>query len=306
MRLFSSPKRCVFSIFLTPKTRIARQLAADGLNVVLVVRIFKQKFCGFDFSFKLYMSEHFNKVTLIDHKSKLPLHVQVEDHLRKLIGMEKHLKGAFLPKEVELANRLGVSRNTIRQATNKLENEGLIVRKKGVGTRVAQKKSLMTGLDHWYSFTQEMQEKGIVVTNLQLRIEWVHVNETICNFFHIEADKKILKLSKLKGEESGEPIVYFESWFHPRIGVTEKADFDRPLYSMLEEQYGVVVHRSSENISARAAGILSRKLKVDGNFPVLFRERFVYDIGDRPVEYNVGYYRSDKFTYSIDIKKGSF
>ncbi|HMI63404.1 MAG TPA: UTRA domain-containing protein, partial [Puia sp.] len=113
------------------------------------------------------------------------------------------------------------------------------------------------------------------------------------------------KLSKLKGEESGEPMVYFESWFHPRIGVTEKANFDQPLYSMLEEQYGVVVHRSSENISARAAGTLSRKLKVDGNFPVLFRERFVYDIGDRPVEYNVGYYRSDKFTYSIDIKKGS-
>ncbi len=252
------------------------------------------------------MSEHFNKLTLIDHKSKLPLHVQVEEHLRKLIGMEKYLKGAFLPKEVELANRLGVSRNTIRQATNKLENEGLIIRKKGVGTRVAEKKGLMTGLDHWYSFTQEMHEKGIVVTNLQLRIEWAPVSETIRNFFHVKADKKILKLSKLKGEESGEPIVYFESWFHPRIGVTEKANFDQPLYSMLEEEYGVVVHRSSENISARAAGTLSRKLKVDGNFPVLFRERFVYDIGDRPVEYNVGYYRSDKFTYSIDIKKGSF
>ncbi|HEY4287829.1 MAG TPA: GntR family transcriptional regulator [Puia sp.] len=252
------------------------------------------------------MSEHFNKLKLIDHKSKLPLHVQVEEHLRKLICMEKYLDGAFLPKEVELANRLGVSRNTIRQATNKLENEGLIIRKKGVGTRVAEKKGLMTGLDHWYSFTQEMHEKGIVVTNLQLLIEWVPASETIRDFFHVEADRKILKLSKLKGEESGEPMVYFESWFHPRIGVTEKANFDRPLYSMLEEQYGVVVHRSSENISARAAGTLNRKLKVDGTFPVLFRERFVYDIGDRPVEYNVGYYRSDKFTYSIDIKKGSF
>lgn len=55
----------------------------------------------------------------------------MEEYLRKLIAMEKFRKGAFLPKEVELANRLGVSRNTIRQATNKLENEGLIVRKKG-------------------------------------------------------------------------------------------------------------------------------------------------------------------------------
>jgi len=251
------------------------------------------------------MSEHSNKNPLIDHKSKLPLHVQVEEHLRQLIAMEKFRKGAFLPKEVELANRLGVSRNTVRQATNKLENEGLIVRKKGVGTRVANKKGLMTGLDHWYSFTQEMQEKGIVVTNLQLKVEWVAVNETIRTFFNLDPDKKVLKLSKLKGEESGEPIVYFESWFHPRIGITEKDDFDRPLYPMLEDRYGIVVQRSSENISARAAGSLGRKLKVEGQFPVLFRERFVYDVGDRPVEYNLGYYRSDKFTYSIDIKKGS-
>src|SRR5882762_10891175 len=131
----------------------------------------------------------------------MPLHVQVEEHLRSLLTLEKFKRGDFLPKEVELANRLGVSRNTIRQATNKLENEGLIVRKKGVGTRVAEKKGLMTGLDHWYSFTQEMHEKGIVVTNLQLRIEWVPVSETIRNFFHVEADRNILKLSKLKGEE---------------------------------------------------------------------------------------------------------
>src|ERR1700744_2841829 len=141
------------------------------------------------------MFEHSDKAAVIDHRSKLPLHVQVEDYLRKLIGMEKFRNGVFLPKEVELANRLGVSRNTIRQATNKLENEGLIVRKKGVGTRVAEKKGLMTGLDHWYRFTQEMHEKGIVVTNLQLRIGWVLVTETIRDFFHVEADRKILKLS---------------------------------------------------------------------------------------------------------------
>lgn len=170
---------------------------------------------------------------------------------------------------------------------------------------MADQKGLMTGLDHWYSFTQEMQEKGIVVTNLQVKIEWVKVNETIRTFFNLDPDKKVLKLSKLKGEESGEPIVYFESWFHPRIGVTEKDDFDRPLYPMLEERYGVVVRRSNENISARTAGSLGRKLKVAPTFPVLFRERFVYDVGDRPVEYNLGYYRSDKFIYSIDIKKGT-
>ena len=68
--------------------------------------------------------------------------------------------GLYYQKKLELANKLGMSRSTIRQATNKLENEGLLKRKKGVGTTVAAKKGLSTGLDHWYSFTQEMKEKG--------------------------------------------------------------------------------------------------------------------------------------------------
>jgi GntR family transcriptional regulator len=240
---------------------------------------------------------------VIDHTSKIPLHVQVEEYFRKLISSTKFENGALLPREVELANRLGVSRSTIRQATNKLENEGLIVRKKGVGTRVAEKKGLLTGLDHWYSFTNEMQEKGIPVTNLSLKVEWVDANETIRTFFNTKSDKKVLKLSKLKGEASGEPIVYFESYFHPRIGLSENDEFSRPLYTMLEEKYGIIVNRSSENISARLADAVAKKLKTDPASPVLLRERFVYDNGDRAVEYNIGYYRADKFIYSINIKK---
>ena len=238
----------------------------------------------------------------IDHKSKVPLHFQVEELLRKMVASREFKNGAFFPKEVELANRLGVSRNTVRQATNKLQHEGLIIRKKGVGTKTAGKKHLATGLDHWYSFTQEMKEKGIQVINLELKVEWVFAEKKITDFFRIAKNKKVLKLSKLKGTE-GDPIVYFESYFHPRIGVNEKDDFDIPLYPMLEQKYGIIVVRSAENISARLAGDLGKKLKIPTSNPVLLRERFVYDVGDRPIEYNLGYYRSDKFSYSIDIKK---
>lgn len=238
----------------------------------------------------------------IDHNSKLPLHVQVENLMRELISSPTYSNGTtFLPKEVELANTLGVSRSTIRQATNKLEYEGLLKRKKGVGTSVAVKKKLSTGLDHWYSFTNEMKEKGIDVFNISLNVELVPASETIAAFFNIEVGKKIVKLSKLKGTTE-EPIVYFESYFHPRIGVSLKDDFEIPLYTMLEDKYKIKVVRSNENISARLAGRYATRLAVQANDPILVRERFVYDPGDRPIEYNIGYYRSDKFVYSIDIK----
>jgi GntR family transcriptional regulator len=84
--------------------------------------------------------------------------------------------------------------------------------------------------------------------------------------------------------------------------VTTKDDFSLPLYTMLADKYKVKVVRSSENISARLAGKRASKLDVPAGAPILVRERFVYDPGDRPIEYNLGYYRSDKFIYSIDIK----
>jgi GntR family transcriptional regulator len=238
----------------------------------------------------------------INHDSKLPLHAQVESLLRTMISSPEFNNGAFLPKEVELANTLGVSRNTIRQATNKLEYEGLLKRKKGVGTVVAPKKKLSTGLDHWYSFTQEMKERGIDVINISVKVEMVSPSEKVAQFFNIPRDRKVLKLSKLKGTSDKTPIVFFESYFHPRIGVKEEDDFSIPLYSMLQKKYGIRAVRSSENISATTAGRLGKKLEVEQGNPILVRERFVYDPGDRPIEYNIGYYRSDKFIYSIDIK----
>jgi GntR family transcriptional regulator len=240
----------------------------------------------------------------IDHDSKLPLHAQVETLLRDLISSPKFDNGVFLPKEVELANTLGVSRNTIRQATNKLEYEGLLKRKKGVGTVVAKKKKLTTGPDHWYSFTNEMKERGMDVVNISVKTEIVMPGEIVARFFNIPENRPVLKLSKLKGNPDKTPIVFFESYFHPRIGIKQEDDFSIPLYSMLQKKYGIKVVRSSENISAKTAGRLGKKLHIESSSPILVRERFVYDPGDRPVEYNVGYYRSDKFIYSIDIKSG--
>lgn len=238
----------------------------------------------------------------INHSSPLPLHFQVEELLRKLIELPKYKAGEFLPVEVDLAKKLGVSRNTIRQATNKLEYEGLIVRKKGYGTKVAEK-TVTTQLDNWHSFTQEMNEKGIAFSNYLIKAEWTECDKKIAIFFNIPEKTKIVKLSRLRGDERG-PFVFFESYFHPRIGITPDEDFSQPLYELLEDKYKTQVNISREKIKARLASkITSKRLKIKPGEPVLIRERFVSGQGEKPVEYNVGFYIAEKFTYSIEIRR---
>ena len=238
----------------------------------------------------------------IDHKSPVPLHAQVESLLRNLIELPEYKHGGFLPKEVDLARQLGISRNTLRQATNKLEYEGLLVRKKGIGTKVAER-SITTNLDNWMSFTQEMSEKGVGFKNYFSEVRWPRAGKKIAGFFEVDPGDDILCLSRLRGGSDG-PFVYFESYFHPRIQMTGKEDFSRPLYDILEKDYHIVPTISKEHIRAKPASrITAGRLAIKQGEPVLVRERFVSDPGGRPIEYNIGFYHAEKFTYSITITR---
>jgi GntR family transcriptional regulator len=239
---------------------------------------------------------------VIDHSSVLPLHLQVEEILRKLIEKPEYQNGKLLPNEVHIAKRLGISRNTVRQATNKLVYEQLLVRKKGVGTKVA-KNNIATKLNKWSSFTHEMDEKGVSFKNYAIKVSKVVPDKEIRQLFNIADGVKVIKLERLRGLNKG-PIVYFISYFHPRTGLTEGEDYTMPLYEKLEKDHHISVAVSKEGISAILANKkLAEKLTIAVGDPILFRKRVVCDPGDRPIEYNLGYYRADSFTYTIDIAK---
>lgn len=238
----------------------------------------------------------------IDHKSSIPLHIQVETLLREMISSEEYQKGRFLPNEINFAKQLGISRNTVRQATNKLVYEGLLVRKKGVGTKAAGR-SVDTRINNWQSFTQEMNSKGIRIKNFELTTEWVEAGEEIAHFFRIPEGKNILKMTRLRGREEY-PMVYFISYFHPMVGLTGEEDFSRPLYEILEREHSIIAKLSKEEISARTADkFLAKKLNIKTGDAILKRKRFVFDPGSRPIEYNIGYYRADSFVYTIESER---
>ena len=238
----------------------------------------------------------------IDHKSNLPLHIQVETLLRNLISGEEYQNGKLLPGEVDIANLLGISRNTVRQAFNKLVLEGILVRRKGMGTRVAEK-NIVTNLDNW-SYTGEMLEKGIDSKDYLVKITEIEADKEISEIFSVPAGTKIITMERIRGTKK-KPIVYFISYFHPRVGLKADSDFSKQLYKLLEEDFSVYVSLSKEEIRAvNADKDLAECLQIETGDPILFRKRKVYDPGERLVEYNIGYYRADSFVYSINIERG--
>ncbi|MBO8445787.1 MAG: GntR family transcriptional regulator [Bacteroidetes bacterium] len=236
----------------------------------------------------------------LDHNSSIPLHVQAEEFIRNMINQEEYRNGKLLPNEVELSQMLDISRNTLRQAINKLVNEGLLVRKKGVGTTVASQ-NVMSNARNWKSFSQEMRSLGVRVQNFELHISYRPAPEEALKFFGLKSETSLLCLERLRGKP-GLPFVYFISYFNPSIPMSVEDDMSLPLYEILENKYGVSVKTSKEMIYAKGASAeMAQKLGIGEGDPVLVRKRFVLDREGKPVEYNVGYYRADSFTYSIEF-----
>lgn len=239
----------------------------------------------------------------LDQNSPVPLHAQIEKYLRGLITKEKYKNGSeFLPKEVTLSKKLGVSRNTIRQAINKLVYDGLVERKKGVGTKVVSNK-ISTRLDQWISFTKEMKSQGIEVVNYLVDLSLVQAEDEAYEALSVSKSKKLWKLEKIRGSKEAR-YLYSVSYFHPRVEINGKENFQRPLYEVLEKEHDIIVSISKEKLRAIQAGKqIGAFLNVDKDIAILKRERLVCDPGDRPVEYNMVFYNTDYFTYDIDIKR---
>lgn len=238
----------------------------------------------------------------LDPDSPMPLHAQAERWVRELIGREEYRNGALLPDEVSLAGRLGISRNTLREAIRRLVNEGLLERKAGIGTRVIEPK-VRSSIGAWYSFSRDMERRGIRLETFVLKARAVKAPTAVVRALRLDPSMKILLLERIRGW-AGERVVHFSSYLHPRLNLTSADDFSEPLYDLVEQKSGIVPVRSEEELTAISAPTgLASQLKVAPGTALLRRKRTVYDAGGRPMEHAIVHYRSDRFTFTLSLRK---
>jgi len=239
----------------------------------------------------------------LDHDSPVPLHSQVESLLREMIRLREYRDGGLLPDEMSLARRLGVSRATVRAGIGRLVFEGLLERKAGVGTRVARS-PVQSGIGAWHSFTHEMERMGIAVQTFEVEAVMEEASPEVAAALQIAEGVRVVRLDRVRGWDD-EPVVHFRSWLPPRLGLSTETDFRRPLYEVIEREASVVADRAHEEMTAVSAGECQASLlAVPESTPLLMRRRIVSDPGGHPIEFAVVHYRSDRFTLTLDIRKG--
>jgi GntR family transcriptional regulator len=225
----------------------------------------------------------------VDPRSHLPLHAQVERLLRQLCDRPEHRGGALLPDEVGLAAKLGVSRNTVRAAIERLVQEGLLERRRGVGTRVVRGRAAIHEAP-WDGFLGELEPRGdgAVVASALARRE--RPPEDVAAVLKTGA-AELLRLERVLTDGDG-PLARIVSWFHPRVAFAADADFRRPLWDLVE-QLGIIPTVAHEEVAAAQPDAeTTRLLALRRGVPVLERRRVVGDTQGRPLEVATAWYRS--------------
>jgi GntR family transcriptional regulator len=210
--------------------------------------------------------------TALDRTNITSLYQQIATRLR-----EEAMNGAYgaagkLPSEAQLCERFGVSRITVRQALDRLEEEGTVERKQGKGTYVAGKR-VRHGLDALRSFHDSLVLQGLTPEMRLLSLERAAVPEHLRDRF-VDADGACVLLRRLHLVD-GKPIALGASYLPRAI---ERLDRDlvagQPNYALLGAINGKGVAHADIAIRAEAAAAdVARILKVKTGSPLLVMTR---------------------------------
>jgi len=235
----------------------------------------------------------------LDRSSPMPLWFQLARQLEAAIARGELRPGQRLDNEVDLAERCGLSRPTVRQAIEDLVAQGLLVRRRGVGTQVVQapvKRPLELSSLH-----DDLAGSGRRPSTRVLACAVVPADEAVAAALGLSAGEPVVALERLRSAED-EPLAILRNWLPADLGELS-ADLlaDQGLYALLR-RYGVHLRIANQRIGATVAdrdqaALLGSRV----GDALVSMERLSYDDSGRPVELGRHLYRADSYSFEITV-----
>ncbi|GAA1805050.1 MAG: GntR family transcriptional regulator [Actinobacteria bacterium] len=235
----------------------------------------------------------------IDRGSPVPLYHQLAEQLTAAIESGRLQPGDAFENEVALAERLDLSRPTVRRAIAELVSRGLLVRRRGVGTTVAS--TVIHRRDELTSLYDDMARRGQRPTTTVLDFEPDVLNPVAAHAMALPEDTPLLHIARLRS--AGEiPTALMHNWLPPRFAALTRKDIAKgSLYAALRAlgAHPAVAHQT---IGARRPSARERKLlSLASGDPLLTMSRRAYAADGSPVEYGDHCYRFDQYAFDVTV-----
>lgn len=241
----------------------------------------------------------------LDTESPVARYRQISDQLAGLIQDVR--PGSRLPSEHELVHHLGVSRATATQALRDLEQRGLVSRRQGRGTFVADTdRAIRSNRPGTLpSFSEDLRKSGKVTSERVISFETVVAPVDVATTLGLERTAPVWRIERVIVSD-GQPVVHVTSWLphahYPELDAS--AIESSSLYEQLASARGSAGRPcfADEHWSAASApATIAPHLEVPRDVPVMRVTRTAYLHDQTPAEYVISHVRGETFAVSMRI-----
>mgnify|MGYP002641475000 FL=1 len=238
----------------------------------------------------------------------LPRYQEIADELLVEIGGGRFPVGSMLPTEIDLCERFGVSRFTVREALRQLHEKGILTRRRGSGTVVqnlhpntAYVRSIGT-LDELLQYPPEM--RLIVAGREEIKADAAQAALLDCRI-----NRKWLRFSGVRRiEPEGYRISWTEIFVIPKYrGISKGIGVDpRPAYEQIVSRYKETIQNVKVEIFAsRIDKVIAERLGVEPGTPGMTIIRRYFGKDGKIFEVSLSTHPEGRYTYALELTRES-
>jgi GntR family transcriptional regulator len=229
-----------------------------------------------------------------------PLYKQTAEALSALL--ETMHPGDNLPSEPKLAEQLGVSRATLREAMRIFENQGRIIRRQGIGTFVSQPIEVIeSGLEELESIEAVAARIGLDVEMGELEFRERRPDEEEAAAFGVTPQTSMLEIARIILAK-GRPVAYLIDILPHELLPFELQDerFRGSILDLfLRKGQPELAYSRAEVTAIPASGELARSLKIQRGDVLLCMESWLYTKEGHAVDHTYSYFLPGTFRFHI-------
>ena len=228
----------------------------------------------------------------------MPAYQRIQNAIRKRIDSGQLQPGDAVASERDLAKIHQVSLMTARHALASLEREGIVERRRGIGTFVAAPKIHFNKL---MSYTEQMASRSLTAASKVLFAKVIDNELEAAARLSLPPTSSVIKLERLR-HAAGEPFAletcYLSAAEFP--GLLDAPVGRDSLFGILERNYKVELGYADEEVDATAADPrIAELLGVPRRDPLLRIRQVIYSTKGKAIMYVLGFYRSDRHNLVI-------
>jgi GntR family transcriptional regulator len=239
------------------------------------------------------------RYAVVDRSSPVPLYFQVAQQLEQAIESGAVPPGSRLDNEVALAEQLGLSRPTMRRALQHLVERGLLVRRRGVGTRVVQPK--VRRPVQLSSLFEDLERAGQQPSTRLISSTTGPADAAVAAALGLAVGDPVRHVVRVRGA-AGRPIARMTNDLPAALLDVPDDELERTgLYRLLRAG-GVTLHAASQTIGARTATAAeARLLEEPRGAALLTMRRVAYDDQGRAVESGDHLYAASRYALELTL-----